>query len=182
MGNNIALIELPESIGPAMRACSVQQRRFVMAMLETGGASYSQCAAMAGYSEGAEAQRGHECAHNPKVQAAMREEAEKRLAAGAILGASVLVEIARDIHHKDRYKAADRLLAHSGFIPETRHRVTVQDERSDQEIIARATEMALKLGIDPKKMMANYGIAIDAEFQEVKALPEPDFLNDQEKV
>src|ERR1700744_1660602 len=129
-----SLIELPdpEDLGPAMKACTEPQRRFIIALLETGGQNYGKAAAIAGHggTELASRVAGHRLAHNPKIIAAAREEADRRLRGGAILGASVMIEIASDPMHKDRFKAADRLLGSAGLNLETVSRHIIEDHRS----------------------------------------------------
>lgn len=163
-------------LGPAMKALPAARRRFVVALLDTGGTNNTRAAGLAGYG-GTEAARkvaGHRLAHHPKVQAAIREEANKRLHSGSILGASVLMEIAANPQHKDRYKAAVELLNRGGLIVETQHRVTVTDERSDDEIKARVVLLAEKFGMDPAKLLGASASSVktepdvvDAEFEEV---------------
>ena len=72
---------MSEDYGPAMAALNEKQRKFVMAMIEFPGITQADAARRAGYSDVAEGAkvRGHYCAHNPAVQAAIREEAGKRL-------------------------------------------------------------------------------------------------------
>src|SRR6266571_5005785 len=105
--------------GPAMQALSERQRAFVMAIIEYPGITQADAARRAGYSdvkEGAKV-RGHYCAHNPAVQAAMREEAGKRLNSSSLMAANVLLELLQDdaVEPKDRIKAAGMLLDRSGF-------------------------------------------------------------------
>ena len=161
-----------------MAALNDRQRAFVGAMLETGGqpGRHSEAARRAGYEGSPDVVKvaAHRLAHNPKIQAAIREEAERRVHSGAILGASVLVEIAADPQHKDRFKAATRLLDMAGLIVTTQHKVTVEHTGDDTEKIRLAIAMAKRLGIDPKKLLGEAGVsaaevdAIDAEFEEVK--------------
>lgn len=171
-----SLIEVPDDahLGPAMRALPETQRRFVVAFLETGGTNATKAAALAGYGSSDASQRvaGHRLSHNPRVAAAIKEEADKRLRTGAILGASVLIEIAQNPTHKDRFKAAVELLNRGGLIVQTEHKVTVVDERSDKEIEDRVVALAGKLGIDPKKLLGaafsgREADVIEAEYEEV---------------
>ena len=163
-------------MGPAMQALTENQRAFVVAMLETGARDATRCATIAGFgnTEGARWQAGHRLSHNPKVLAAIREEADKRLRSGAILGASVLVEIASNPLHKDQFKAGVELLNRSGLLVETQHRVIVEDDRRDsKEIEAAIIALAKRLGVDPVKLLgvrseaAVKADAIDGEFEEV---------------
>jgi len=166
-GNAVIQLGSEESYGPAMRALTDGQRRFVIALLETGARDQKLAATMAGYSPTTAANMGCRMAHMPAVQLAMREEAEKRLRAGALLGASVMIEIASDVMHKDRFKAADRLLGAAGLTVETVQRHIIEDHRSDNELRDAIVSMAKKHGLDPAKLLGDKNV-IDAEFTEVE--------------
>lgn len=167
----------PEAIyGPAMKALSEPQRAFVNALIETGAEDYTRAAAMAGYggTEGSRRVSACKLMQNPKVLAAMREEADRRIHGSVLLATAALEEIVRDKQHKDRFKAADRLLERAGLIVETSHRVTVEDNRTTEEIEKRVTELAVKYGLNPKQLLgrvstgvAEKNNAVDAEFTEV---------------
>lgn len=168
---NPSNITIPEDLGPAMRACSEGQRRFVLALLETGGDNYTKAAMIAGYAgtPGSIRVTGHQLAHHPKVIAAAREEADRRLRGGAILGASVMIAIASDPMHKDRFKAADRLLGSAGLNIETVSRHIIEDHRSDNELLLAIAAIAKKNGLDPSKLLGRplEAEVVDAEFTEV---------------
>lgn len=162
----------PESsLGPKMLALTEAQRAFVIALVTTGGGNNAQAAAIAGYGGSDVAQRvaGHHLAHNPKVQEAIREEAEKRLRSGALLGASVLIEVAMDPLHKDRVKAAESLLNRSGLLVETQQKITVEhiDSRSTAEIQRQTLALAERLGVKLPQIESR---VIDAECEEVGTL------------
>lgn len=171
-----AILVPPEGkLGPAMQALSPPQRAFVIALLETGARDDHLAAKMAGYggTDGATRVAAFRLAHNPKVQAAIKEEADRRLRAGAILAASALVDIASDTRHKDRYKAAVELLNRAGLIVQTEHKVIVEDNRLTDEIEAGIIALAQRLNVDPTKLLgtqskaARKAEAVDAEFTEV---------------
>ncbi len=158
-----------DGLGPHMLELTPQQRAFVLAMLDTGGQDNSKAASLAGYggdNPGSDRVQAHRLAHSPKVLAAIKEEANKRLHSGAILGASVLIEIARDVCHKDRYKAASELLSRGGLIMATEHKITVE-RKDDQAMIAKITALATQLGLDPKQLLGQAAPTIDAEFEDV---------------
>jgi len=165
-----------------MRACTEGQRKFVIALLESGGTNHAKAAAAAGYGGSENAQRvaGHRLAHNPNVIAAAREEADRRLRGGAILGASVMIEIASDPMHKDRFKAADRLLGSAGLNLETVSRHIIEDHRSDNELLMAIATIAKKNGLDPSKLLGRPldKDIVDAEFTEVEAQESFDGLED----
>lgn len=162
--------------GPAMMALTAKERLFVIALVESG-MNQSKAYIAAGYSASsvqvitAESSR---IAHRPKVITAMREEAERRLKGGALLAAVAIMEIASDPMHKDRFKAASRLLDQNGLVVTTKHEVHVIDHRTTQQLIARATDLAGRLGMDPAKLLGTYAAAqlpapvvVDAEYEEV---------------
>lgn len=160
-----------------MLAITENRRGFVVAMLETGGQNHAQAAFAAGFGGAMESAKVAACVmmRDPLVLAAMREEADRRLRSGAILGASVLVEIASNQMHKDRLKAATELLNRSGLIVEQTHRVIHEDNRSDAELERAVLAMATKYGMDPAKLLGDAtkkvavaANAIDAEFVEVE--------------
>lgn len=165
------LPEIPtENLGDAMLAISPNQRRFVVALLETGGTDETLAARMAGYGGTDNATRvaAYRLAHNPKVQAAIREEADRRLRAGAVLGASAIREIAGDKFHKDRFKAAVELLNRSGLIVETQQRLVIerQDNRSTEQIKADIVKKLAAL-FKGKDIPAELLPPMDVEFEEV---------------
>lgn len=155
-----------------MSACTAQERQFVIALLETGARDATKAAVIAGYGANrhdSAKQQAWRLAHRPRVQAAIREEADKRIRTGTILGASVLMEIAANPTHKDQYKAAVELLNRGGLLVETKHTVEVVDNRTTQTLLARVHELANRLGLDPKRLLgqaANVEI-VDAEFEDV---------------
>jgi len=165
-GNLPAILMDPATFGPAMLDLTEKQQRYVIALLETGGTNETQAALMAGYGTGYET-RAYELSRNPKVLAALREEADKRLRSGALLAASKLIEIAMDKQHKDQFKACTELLNRGGLIVQTQHKLIIEDTRSDDEVIKRVASMAKSMGMDPKAVLANVGVEyVDAEFTE----------------
>jgi phage terminase small subunit len=167
------MMPVEPNMGPAMLALTENQRAFVVAMLETGAVDASRAATIAGFgnTEGSRWQAGWRLSHNPKVLAAIREEADKRLRSGAILGASVLVEIAGNTLHKDRFKAAVELLNRAGLIVTTEHKVIVEDDRRDRAMVEQAVvALAKRLNIDPALLLGVRASVIDGQFEEVPAM------------
>jgi chemotaxis response regulator CheB len=99
------------------------------------------------------------------VIAALHEESVKRLTGAAIVGVSVLLEIAQSEDHKDRFKAAKELAAINGFTAEQRIRVehVTEDKR---DLIEQIKGMARELKLDPKQLLAGVGVT-EGEFTEV---------------
>lgn len=160
--------------GSAMAALMPQQRAFVELMTTLGSNpnAVTQAAAAAGYS----ANHGWKLMRDKRVLEAIREEANKRLLSGALLGASVLFEIAQTKGHKDQLKAAKELLAHNGFMPVAKQEITVNHNTPSEvkQMIAEIRGFAKQLGLDERKLLTSIGVAdvIDAEFEAV-AEPSP---------
>lgn len=160
--------EYDRPFGKAMRALTDKQRLFVIGLLECGG-NQTQAYARAGYKGDDASLRSASCrlAHDPKIRAAVFEEAQARMDASGILATSVLVEIAQDSMHRDRLKAALAILDRIGLHARTEHKITVTKE-DDAEKIMQIRLLAEKLGMDGKKLLGAAGHTIDAEFSEVK--------------
>lgn len=159
--------------GPAMAALTEKQRSFVLAMVERPGITQTDAARVAGYSDvkdGAKV-RGHYLAHNPNIQAAIREEAGKRLHASSLLAANVLVDILGDdgVPAKERLKAAGMLLDRTGFAAVQKIEVNKTDH-SGKAIMERIRALSEKLGVDTGRLLGGPAAApvVDAEFSEVK--------------
>ena len=158
----------PAELGEAMLSLTENQRRYVINLVEQGGRN-----SMLAYQRatGCSPENAHKNAwrmNSPHVAAAIREEADRRLRSGAILGASIMVEIAEDPMHKDRYKAAARLLDAAGLIVATEHKVTVEDKRSTQEIMRAIGRIAKDAGVDPEKLLGR-AVPVDVEFEELSS-------------
>src|SRR5450759_2350270 len=99
MGTDIEITDIDdESLGPAMKRCTQLQRRFVLAVLMVGGGQHARAAGMAGYSGNANtlAVAGWRVAHTSYVQAAILEEAAKRLGGSAIEAVNTVLETMTD--------------------------------------------------------------------------------------
>jgi phage terminase small subunit len=163
--------------GPAMASLTVKQRGFVMAMIEFPGISFAEAARRAGYSDASEGAKvsGHYCAHNPTVQAAIREEASKRLNASSLTAANVLMQLLTDeaVEAKDRIKAAGMLLDRSGFGAAQTINVNKNvTDNSGKAIMGEIQRLAERLGLPVNKLLAGPAAAadevVDAEFSEVE--------------
>lgn len=133
----------PDDLGPHMLALDERQRRFVVGYLGDAKDA-SKCAAAAGYSTTANGHRvqAHRLLHNPKVIAAIKEEAGRRLNGAAYIAAAGLAEIAADPTHKDRYKASADILDRTGFPRTLDHSVSV-DDRTDNRSTSDLLGMVL---------------------------------------
>ncbi len=152
-------LTLPPDYHPssAMAALQPQEANFVEAMIEGGAgpACVRVAAARAGYSEN----YGWTLMRKPKILAALREEAAKGLLSGAIIGQKVLIEIATDQQHKDRFRAARELLAHSGFTITQEQKITVEHVNTEaREMIRDIQEFAKQTGLDATQLLAAIGV------------------------
>jgi len=173
MGKELATIEPPdpESLGPAMLALHPKARMFVIALVEYGGDA-TKAAAHAGYSANGNLQSVMACRNmaNPKVLAAIREEADKRIRGGALLGASTLIQLTMSADTDSvKLKAAVELLNRTGLSFVQKHEVVHKDERSDRELEAYITMIARKHGLTPASLLGYDPDkeTIEGEFEEV---------------
>jgi phage terminase small subunit len=157
-------------LGPCMEKLNPRQRAFVDAMLDTGGADYTRCAKLAGYvgGEGGIRVTAHRLAHDERIQAAIQEQARKRMIGAGIMATGVLIDIAGNPAHKDQLKAATSLLDRAGLhaITESKHTVHNTSDRAEQ--IREIAELAREMGADPVKLLGAHGVTIDADFTEIK--------------
>lgn len=165
-----------EDFGPKMAALTPRQRDWVWKLVELGNAVDAARAVGYGANSPTTEKRdtaarvaAFSLARNPKVQAAIREEAGNKLYTGALIGANRVMEIAADATNKDAFKAAKLLLEHSGFQIIAQQDIRVTHDNSDNKaLVARIVEMAGRMGLDPKKLLGQYGVVVDAEFQMVE--------------
>ena len=122
-------------LSPEMRALSDKQRKFVWAMLETGGSDHTAAARMAGCAEAGVRVRAFEMTHNPKVLAALKVEAVKRMGAAAMGVTAMVVETAMNRNEStgDRLKAAAMVMDRVGMPAVAERHVVVQDDRRTRE-------------------------------------------------
>jgi phage terminase small subunit len=182
VAKNPAMMQVPADykLGRAMLALNDRQRAFVVALLETGGANYTKAAMMAGYGTPSSSSASmnviaSRLAHDDRIQAAMLEEAQKRLGANTILCTSTLVNIINGelpgCTVKDRTKAIEILLNRTGLHALSEHKVKVEHSTvDDEEALRKIAFLAKRVGIDPSKLLG-MGVAtpavIEGEFVEV---------------
>lgn len=170
----------PLDDGPALSCLAPQEKAFVVAMVMAGGApnQVQNAARAAGY---ADPKYGWMLMRKQKIIDAIREEAGKRLVSGALVGASVLMELAMGANSSGsllpvkpelRYKAAKELLAHAGYMPVHKQEITVNHLEPDKrQLVADIASFARQMGMDPQKLLGSVGVATDAEFTEVEESP-----------
>lgn len=178
MGTEIITIPDNARFGPAMAALNDRQKKFVLAMLEFGSLNHTRCALAAGYTGDDKTMRvtAHRLAHDDKVQAAIKEEARRRLNAGSLMAVSRLLQIADDekTDKKDKLKAIEMILNRTGLPAQTEHKVEVTHVDTDMDAIERVKHLSKRLGLDATKLLGSVGV-IDGEFTEV----DDDFTYDE---
>lgn len=163
-------------LGPAMKALNERQRNFVTALLQMGTSNHAAAAKLAGYVGNSDTIKvtGYRLAHDSRIQAAIQEEAQRRINGAASMAASVLVDIAENsVDHKTKLKAVEMILNRAGLHAKSEHTVKVEDNRNDQDTIAKLKQLAADLGLDAKKLLGSVG-AVDAEFVDVTPKAESD--------
>lgn len=151
-----------------MGACTEMQRAFVLALVQGNTPERPSIAAKeAGYSEPSVS--AHQLMRSRKVLAAIREEADKRFGASALIGVKALVDIANDPQHKQRFQAAQALLDRAGLQVVAKQEIVVKDDRmqslSVDQLMAELRDSAKRLGlVKPEDFAQN---AIEGEFAEV---------------
>lgn len=180
-------LQVPEDadLGPAMRELNPSQRAFVFAVVECGG-DYTRAAAAAGYGNQAKSRdtylntirtSGSRLGRDQKVIAALREEAERRLQASALMAVEQLRAMAMDPMSKHQYKAAVALLDRLGMAPIDRKEITVKHRMTDEQLRAGIKEFAEKMGLDPRKLIGAHEEIdipeeiVDAEFTPISGPP-----------
>lgn len=165
--------------GPAMKALNVRQRAFVISMLETGRTNNQLHAQNAGYCGTGNqlAVQGYRLAHDERIQAAINEEAKRRMNAAAIIATSRVVGLLDSADEKVQLKAAEMIFNRTGLHATTEHKVTVEHIEDDKTLLDKARRLASELGLDVTKLIGYSqettlplsGPVIDGEFTEAPA-------------
>ncbi len=171
-----ALLPAESELGPAMKDLNDRQRVFVVALLNQGTKHNQSAAARAAGYEGDRNTlkvTGHNLAHSPKVQAAILEEAKKRMQLGTAAATALLLKVIGDpkAAHRDRVHAANSLLDRGGIFVTKESKIEVTDNSRKQKLL-RLVELARQQGDDPRKYIGNLA---DAEDAEILAAIEGDF-------
>lgn len=137
-------------LGPAMRALTERQRKFVLAMAVNPYGNAAAWARAAGYSdvkEGAKV-RGHHLMHSPAVEAAVLEVAQGMMnTAGPILAAAGMLRAAANPRHKRHMQAVEMLANRVGLHEVKEVRVKKTDE-TGEALMERIRRLAGVLGVD----------------------------------
>lgn len=172
-------------LGPAMLALpNDHMRAFVQCFVDTGGRSATEAARMAGYSDNSSLSlrvHANRLAHDSRIQAAIQEQARNMMTAAAVMAVGTITTIAANPTHKDQLRAALAILDRTGLHAMTENKTTVEVSINRDEQIREVIAMCKEVGMDPRKVLGERGIVLDAEFQVVSdkaALPAPKPLED----
>jgi hypothetical protein len=176
MGDLTLVIEDDRRLdGPAMSCLTDQMRTFVLAIMHLapsagGRLNVRGAAKAAGYTEGS----ANNLMRNPRIQAALKEETQKRIGEVGMMSMAALRGIIDNTQHKDHFHAVKLGLALDGFQPAQKVDVThggsvdhvVVDNR---ERIKRIAERLQAQGKDARALLAAGGIIVDAEFEVIES-------------
>ena len=162
-----------DELGPAMRACTPMQRRFVLAIIQQRYKNGTQAARLAGYStesEGGTRVKAHELIRHPKIIAAIHEEAGRKLL-GLSMPAVLMLE--HELNHgseKARAHAIDNILDRTGFPRRMEKDVRVEDtrpHRAHEQLLALVYEKLKGHSIEVKEFK-ELPAPVEAQFKEVE--------------
>jgi hypothetical protein len=129
-----------DGLGAAMLAIDARQRRFVVGMIGTGCKNAARVAKAAGYSDssGAAKVTAHRLMRQPRVIAALREEAERRFDTVAVEALIGLGDLVKSKNPKARVAAIDSVLDRAGYGRRSVQDIRVEhvDSRSTAQILA----------------------------------------------
>jgi hypothetical protein len=156
--------EASASYGPAMRALTPMQRRFVLE-LRHGPAGYgSEIRALkaAGYGKPNSTENtlyvmANHVLHNPRVQDALRELGGKIIRAEAFVSIRNVATIANDLTHRDCLRANLALMDRGGFAPETFHNVIVEHKTDYTQRALEELATFRGLGVDRARLEKIFG-------------------------
>jgi phage terminase small subunit len=151
-------------LGPAMRELTEMQRAFVRALViaKPGHGALTRAARTAGYGKNSKpatlSKHAHDLCRNPKIIAAINEEAKKVIrGVGHAEAATAVMNMVRDPSHRDHARAVDMILSRADPA-ETRHSVDVTHRTIDPDREALEELKALrKLGATRDKLLELYG-------------------------
>jgi hypothetical protein len=193
MGTDLQVIDITdENCGPAMKALTPLQRRFVLAIKEVGSGRWLRAAKIAGYQgdDHVLSVTGSNLGHNPKITAALVEIGGYTMQSIANEAtAAVLSVLEAPMQNKGalKLKAALAVLDRIGLGIKTEHTVNInKTETSTEKMIlevraqlAKNPNLIHELPLPIQKLLADQTkkeAAIDAEFTEVTTDPDANLL------
>lgn len=175
--------------GPAMRKlASEAQRKYVLIRVTQGKPNFTAAAEMAGYSavsEGSLKVQGHRLERDPRIQAAIHEEALRQakhnLGSMLVRASERVGEVMENVQTKDEVvlKAASMIFDRMGLHQVSEHKTTVEHIGDSPETIERVRRLATTLGMDVEKLLGarlarqKPAVIIDVEHEDVVRPPDP---------
>lgn len=167
--------------GPAMRKLpNERMRKYVLIRVLQGKRNTRDAAELAGYSatsDGSLRVQAHHLEHDPRIQAAIAEEAQRQarhnLGSMLVRASERLGEVMENVQTKDAdtLKAIAMIFDRTGLHAVSEQRRTVEHIGDSPETIAKIRRLALGLGIDAEKLLGSrlskQPVVTDAEFVEV---------------
>lgn len=150
MSQATALISIPdpeeENLGPAMRACTMLERRYVIALCETGAHDHTRALEMAGSgctTRDSLRNTAMQMWRRPRVQEAMKEESWKRMNGFGLMAVSNVIDLARSSRdEKVRLKANLELMNRTGMNVIQKIDVRHTDvSKTDDELVRRMVDL-----------------------------------------
>lgn len=160
-GVNGELVEAVVPLGPCMQALGTDRQREFVRQLFVGDNNASAAAQRAGYradSEHSLRQQAYRLSRDPKILAAVREEAHRHMSLSVAMASSVITEVAADpkAKHRDRLHAAERIMDQSGLTVRQQHDYNVRI--TDADMIREIRLFAQQLGLDARQLLGNAGV------------------------
>ena len=151
------------SLGPAMLELSEMQRAFVRSLVtqRPGYGALTRAARAAGYGKNSKSatlsKHAHDLSRNEKIIAAISEESKKVIRTAFPEAVSALLNMIRDVNHKDHARAVMALIDRCDP-PQTKHSIDVVHRTVDPDREALEELKALrKLGTAKDKLLELYG-------------------------
>ena len=135
---------------------TARELKFAHAYTELGGKDGvgMQAALLAGYSVKGAATAAYRLLRRPLVIEAIKKEVERVFSINVVVGSKILLELAQDKSTPPSVRAqcAESLLNRGGLqlVRLSENRITIEDKRSDAEILSRIAQLSKELGIDAK--------------------------------
>lgn len=172
--NEMELAALPEDMGPAMRALVPRQQLFVVCLLDQGAKmNYKRAAQTAGYgtAPSSHSTMGKRLARSEKVQAALLEEAKKRIGLSAVVATALVHDTIGNgkADLRVRLKAAEIAMDRGGLHAVQQMQVTRVVSR--EEKLERMVHLAKAMGFDPRQFLGNLADTIEGDFKVLKDVP-----------
>ena len=175
--------------GSAMRALNERQRKYVLVRVAQGTKNAAAAAELAGYSAvsyGSIKVQAHALEHNPKIQAAITEEALRQarhnLGSMLVRASERVGEVMENpqVAAGDTLKAAAMIFDRMGLHAVSEQKRTVEHIGDSPEVVEKIKRLAAQLGMDAGKLLGprlnKRPVVTEAEYVEVRPNPLEGFL------